>query len=555
LRRIIKGEGGTSPIIANLLVLLLLPLVLYEGYLLMETAQNIEVEGVSIEDYNTEMEDGIVTKIEMDLNIHIRNRGARSIKLEKLEYDLMIMPEGEDDIEFDRGEVENIVIRAGRITTISISIENDDEDEIEDIQNSIMEDGGDVEAVAEVHVPLLQIFMDFPITTVTEQFEESFDYEPVVEEYNIYEDDAELEKADETDKDDYILKVPYEIKTNDNEFLSGEVDIEIHMDSDDGEIKSSDNILLEVGDDLVGEHLEFGFDEEDIEELLTEEQDFILYSIIEVEDYISFRPDYEETIESPAMLEGFDVDEGNSTLERTNEDTLQAVEDDDFEYVLRTPYEVNTNDPDFISGGIEIDITMSCGEEIIESSDILEFDIGYSTHEDEWDYIEFGLNDEDVDELLTEEQDIEFTYELTIIYDEEEVITFQPDDPIESVHSDEMLVKYELDVDEAELNETEEHFEVPYLIETQDTAFFKGEDPILVNTTMESEDGTITSSAEFFVEIGEEDEGMIEFSLDEDEIEELIFDSKRLRFTSEVEREGISFEYEHDEIIEWDSLQ
>ncbi len=555
MRRIIKGEGGTSPIIANLLVLLLLPLVLYEGYLLMETAQNIEVEGVSIEDYNTEMEDGIVTKIEMDLNIHIRNRGARSIKLEKLEYDLMIMPEGEDDIEFDRGEVENIVIRAGRITTISISIENDDEDEIEDIQNSIMEDGGDVEAVAEVHVPLLQIFMDFPITTVTEQFEESFDYEPVVEEYNIYEDDAELEKADETDKDDYILKVPYEIKTNDNEFLSGEVDIEIHMDSDDGEIKSSDNILLEVGDDLVGEHLEFGFDEEDIEELLTEEQDFILYSIIEVEDYISFRPDYEETIESPAMLEGFDVDEGNSTLERTNEDTLQAVEDDDFEYVLRTPYEVNTNDPDFISGGIEIDITMSCGEEIIESSDILEFDIGYSTHEDEWDYIEFGLNDEDVDELLTEEQDIEFTYELTIIYDEEEVITFQPDDPIESVHSDEMLVKYELDVDEAELNETEEHFEVPYLIETQDTAFFKGEDPILVNTTMESEDGTITSSAEFFVEIGEEDEGMIEFSLDEDEIEELIFDSKRLRFTSEVEREGISFEYEHDEIIEWDSLQ
>jgi len=535
LQRIINGKGNIPPIIIIVVVILLIPLFLFEGYLLMDSAEKIEVEDVYVDEYETEIEDGTgdITKIEMILNIDIRNSSPRNLKIEKLEYELIIELEdkGLEEIEFDRGEVEDKTIRGGDITTISMPIENEDEQDIENIQDYILEKGGKVDAVAEVHVPLLQIFMDFPVTTVSEVLRESFEYEPILAAYEVDDQNAKLEKAGEDEEADHVLKIPYEIETNDNEFLSGDVDIETTMESDDGKITSSDITQLRIGEERKGNFI-FGLDENDIEELLTNDQTIEFYSDIGFEEDLSFQRNH-PSIESPAVLEDFEVDEDNATLEESN--------GEESEYVLKTPYEIITNDNDFISGVVDI-YTIMTDHDKITSFDNIQFEIG----EDKEGHLRFRLDECDVEELLTEDQTIEFSSDISY---EEEDISFERDH--ESVYSQAMLVEYDIDGDDAELNETKKHLEVPYHIETKETAFFEEGGIILVNTTMESEDGTIISNSGFEIEIGETKEGTLEFELDDDEVDELKNHSKTLQFVSDVERDEVSFEFDHDEEGEW----
>lgn len=535
LQRMINGEGSIPPILVYLIVLLLLPLFLYEGYLLMDISEKIELEDVYIEGYTTETEEGTdnVTRIEMDLNIDIRNPTPRSLQIEKLEYELVIEPEQFEleDIEFDSGILYHKTIGGGGVTTISMQVENEDEQDIEKIQDYILEGDGSVDVFAEVHVPLLQILVNYPITTVSEELRMGFEYESILGDYEVDEQNATLEKAEEEDEADHVLKIPYEIETNENEFLSGEVDIDTTMESDDGKITSVDSTRLQIGEDRKGDFT-FGLDEGDTEELLTNDQTIEFYSDIGFEDELSFKRIH-PNIEAPAMLEDFEVDEDNATLEESD--------DEDSEYILKTPYEIITNDNDFISGVVEINTTMTDYHKIF-SYDIIEFEIG----EDKEEYLRFGLDEDDVEELLTEDQTIEFSSD--ILYEEED-ISFDRDH--ESVDSQAMLVEYEIEGDDAELDETEEHMEVPYYIETNETAFFEEGGIISVYTTMESEDGTIISNTSFEIEIGAMEDGILEFELDEDEVEELRNDTKTLQFVSDVERDDVSFEYDHEEEGEW----
>jgi len=535
LQRMINGEGSIPPILVYLIVLLLLPLFLYEGYLLMDISEKIELEDVYIEGYTTETEEGTdnVTRIEMDLNIDIRNPTPRSLQIEKLEYELVIEPEQFEleDIEFDSGILYHKTIGGGGVTTISMQVENEDEQDIEKIQDYILEGDGSVDVFAEVHVPLLQILVNYPITTVSEELRMGFEYESILGDYEVDEQNATLEKAEEEDEADHVLKIPYEIETNDNEFLSGEVDIDTTMESDDGKITSVDSTRLQIGEDRKGDFT-FGLDEGDTEELLTNDQTIEFYSDIGFEDELSFKRIH-PNIEAPAMLEDFEVDEDNATLEESD--------DEDSEYILKTPYEIITNDNDFISGVVEINTTMTDYHKIF-SYDIIEFEIG----EDKEEYLRFELDEDDVEELLTEDQTIEFSSD--ILYEEED-ISFDRDH--ESVDSQAMLVEYEIEGDDAELDETEEHMEVPYYIETNETAFFEEGGIISVYTTMESEDGTIISNTSFEIEIGAMEDGILEFELDEDEVEELRNDTKTLQFVSDVERDDVSFEYDHEEEGEW----
>jgi len=535
LQRMINGEGSIPPILVYLIVLLLLPLFLYEGYLLMDISEKIELEDVYIEGYTTETEEGTdnVTRIEMDLNIDIRNPTPRSLQIEKLEYELVIEPEQFEleDIEFDSGILYHKTIGGGGVTTISMQVENEDEQDIEKIQDYILEGDGSVDVFAEVHVPLLQILVNYPITTVSEELRMGFEYESILGDYEVDEQNATLEKAEEEDEADHVLKIPYEIETNDNEFLSGEVDIDTTMESDDGKITSVDSTRLQIGEDRKGDFT-FGLDEGDTEELLTNDQTIEFYSDIGFEDELSFKRIH-PNIEAPAMLEDFEVDEDNATLEESD--------DEDSEYILKTPYEIITNDNDFISGVVEINTTMTDYHKIF-SYDIIEFEIG----EDKEEYLRFGLDEDDVEELLTEDQTIEFSSD--ILYEEED-ISFDRDH--ESVDSQAMLVEYEIEGDDAELDETEEHMEVPYYIETNETAFFEEGGIISVYTTMESEDGTIISNTSFEIEIGAMEDGILEFELDEDEVEELRNNTKTLQFVSDVERDDVSFEYDHEEEGEW----
>jgi len=539
LQRIIDGEGSFPPIAVIAVVILLLPLFLYEGYLLMDASEKIEVEDVYVGDYTTEIEEGTenITKIEFDLNINITNHATTSVKIERLEYDLVIEPDDmeKEDIEFDSGEVYHKIIQGGTVTTISIPVENEDEDDIEKIQDYLLEEEGKIEAVTEIHVPLLQIVVDFPVTAVSEELIETFDYEPVLEDYDVDDQNATLEKADETDDADHFLKVPYLIETNENEFLSGEVGIETYMESSDGEITSSDSILLEIGDKREG-NFSFGLDENDTEELLTEDQNIEFYSDITLEDDISLQRDH-PSIESPAMLEDFEVDEDNATLE-------EADDDEDSDYVLKTHYEIITNDNDFITGEVEIDTTMTDYKNIT-SRDEITFEIG----EDKEGYLRFGLDEDDIEELLTEDQTIEFYSDISY---EDEDISFEREH--ESVESEAMLVEYEIEGDEAELDETERHMEIPYYIETQETAFFEEGGNISVTTYMTSEEPLyITSNATFEIEIGETEDGFLIFELDDDEVKELSEEDKTLQFVSDVERNDISFEYDHEEEGEWEA--
>ncbi len=661
MRRIINREGSTPSIVVYLLILLLLPLFLYEGYLLQQTAAQIEVEGVSVEDYTTEIEDGVTTKIEMDINIDIRNHAPRNVKIERLEYDLMIEPEDFEleDIELDSGELHNEIIYGGSLTTISLPIENEEEEDIEKIQDYIMEEEGEVEAVAEIHVPLLQLVIDYPITTVSEQLVESFGYEPILESYEIG-DEVEEENitVEENGPDsDYDLIVPYNIETNDNEFFSDDIEIEVIMTDDDENIEGKDTIELEIGKPEKG-NLIFGLDEEETEDIFTEEQTFTFTPEIKLEDFtfkhdpyvvdspatlskyeigddvegenvtivkdeedsdqllkipynfeteesdyfegdaeivvtmadddeniegrdtteltigenkkgnFTFSLDENETediftedqiftftpeiklehftfqhdpyeVDSPAVLEEYEVDSENSTLE-------EAGEDFDSEYVLKTPYQIQTNENDLISGEVEIIATMteltdSDGPEI-GSTDTINFNVG----EDPEGNISFELDEDDIEELLTEDQTIEFYSDITY---EEEDISFEREH--ESVDSKAMIVEYKIYGDDAELDEDEEHMEIPYYIETQETAFFEDGGNILVNTTMVSEDGNVSSSTSFDIEIGETKQEMLEFELDDDEIKELREDDKTFTFTSDVERNDVTFEYDHEEEGEW----
>ncbi|MFW5953033.1 MAG: hypothetical protein ACOCSJ_02625 [Candidatus Natronoplasma sp.] len=505
--------------------------------MLMEAAEKIEVEDVYVSEYTTEIEEGSdnITKIEVELNIDIRNPTPTDVQIERLEYDLMIEPADleQEDIEFDSGAIHHRTIHGGGVTTISMPIENEDEDNIEKIQDYLLEEEGELEAVTEIHVPLLQIVVDFPVTAVSEQLRETFVYEPVLEGYDVEDQNATLEKAEEADDADHVLKIPYEIETNENEFLSGEVLLETNMESFDGEITSSDSIMLDIGDNKEG-NFTFGLDENDSEELLTEEQNIEFSSDITLDDDISFEEYHDRSIESPAMLEDFEVDEDNATLE-------EAGDDDNSDYVLKTPYEIITNDNEFISGVVEIDTTMTDYVNIT-SNDHIDFEIG----EDKDGYLRFGLDEDDVEELLTEDQTIEFYSDIT---SSEGDVSFDCDH--DSVHSKAMLVEYEIEGDEAELDEVEEHLEIPYYIETQETAFFEEGGNISINTTMESEDGTIRSSTTFDIEIGETEEGNLIFELDDDEVNELRDEDKTLQFTSDVERDNISFEYDHEEEGEW----
>ncbi|MEF8836132.1 MAG: hypothetical protein V5A76_08255, partial [Candidatus Thermoplasmatota archaeon] len=170
----------------------------------------------------------------------------------------------------------------------------------------------------------------------------------------------------------------------------------------------------------------------------------------------------------------------------------------------------------------------------------IEFEIG----EDKEDNLTFGLDEDDIEELLTETQDIDFSSDISY---EEEDISF--DREHESVHSQAMLVNYTIEADEAELNENE--LEIPYYIETNETAFFEEGGNVSVTTTMESEDGNITSSTSFEIEIGETKEDDLKFGLNDDEVENLTREEKTLTFVSDVERDNISFEYDHDEEGEW----
>ncbi|MBS3790849.1 MAG: LEA type 2 family protein, partial [Candidatus Thermoplasmatota archaeon] len=520
------------------IILLLLPIFLYEGYLLQQTAQQIQVEDAYVEEYNAVTENGYgnVTKIEMELKIEIKNPTATSVRIERLDYELMIEPNNvtREDIEFDSGQIYDQTIHGGGVTTISIPIENEDEDNIEKIQDYILEVEGEVEATVEVHVPLLQIYVDLPVTTVSRQLKESFEYKPILAGYEVDEEDASLERAEEEDEADHILKIPYEIETNDNEFLSGEVDINTTMESVDGNITSSDSNRFEIGESKQG-NFSFGLDKNDTEELLTEYQTIEFYSDIGFEEDISFQRDH-PSIESPAMLEDFEVDEDNATLE-------EAEEGEDSDYVLKTPYEIKTNDNEFISGEVDIHTTMT-DHDTITSSDDIKFEIG----EDKEGNLTFGLDEDDIEELLTETQDIEFSSDISY---EDEDISFEREH--ESVHSQAMLVEYELKGDEAELDVDNKTMEIPYYIETNETAFFEEGGNISINTTMESEDGTITSSAAFNITIGETEEGNLTFGLDEEELTELSEEDKTLQFTSDVERNDISFEYDHDEEVYWEA--
>jgi len=537
LQRIIDGEGSFPPIAVIAVVILLLPLFLYEGYLLMDASQKIEVEDVFVGDYTTEIEEGTenITRIEFDLNINITNNAATSVKIERLEYDLVIEPDDieQEDIEFDSGEVYHKIIQGGTVTTISIPVENEDEDDIEKIQDYLLEEEGKIEAVTEIHVPLLQIVVDFPVHVVSEQLRETFEYQPVLEDYDVDDQNATLEKADETDDADHFLKIPYLIETNENEFVSGEVNIETKMESSDGEITSSDSITLEIGENKEG-NFTFGLYEDDTEELLTNEQNIEFSSDITLEEDISFEGYHDRSIESPAMLEEFEVDEDNATLEE--------AEDDNSDYVLKTPYEIRTNDNEFISGMVEINTTMTDYANIT-STDHIEFEIG----EDKDGYLRFGLDEDDIEELLTEEQTIEFYSDITSSKGD---VSFECEH--DSVHSQAMLVEYEIEGDDADLDEYDEHLKIPYYIETQETAFFEEGGIISVTTYMTSEEPLhITSNASFEIEIGETEDGVLIFELDDDEVEELLKEDKTLQFVSDVERNDISFEYDHEEEGEW----
>jgi len=652
LRRISDGEGNIPPIVVLLLVLLLLPVFLLEGYLLMETAEQIEVEDVYVDNYKTEIEEtGDITKIEMDLKIDIRNSAARNLKIEKLEYDLMIMPDDGRDIEFDQGEVKDITVRGGDVTTISMPIENEDEDDIGDIQDYILEEEGEVEAVVEVHVPLLQIYVDFPITTVSEQLGESFDYEPILESYEIGDEveDEDIKLEENGPDSDYDLIVPYYIKTNENEFISEDIEIEVTM-TDGENIEEKDTIDLEIGGIEEG-NFKFGLDENETEDIFTEDQTFTFTPEIKLEDFsfqhdphevdsqatlekyeigdevegenvtlvgdeedndqllkvpynietaeseyfegeaevkitmtdrediedsdsidleigesdkgnFIFRLDEDETeevftedqtftftpeikwedfsfqldsyeVDSPAALEEYEVDSENSTLE-------EAGDNFESEYILKTPYEIKTNETELISEDMTITPIMTDDNDIY-SEDNITFEIG----DDKEGYIIFELEDEDIEQLLNHTQTIDFSSEI----DSEEDISIQREH--DTVKSQAMLVKYEIYGEAAELNESKNHLEVPYHIETNETAFFEEGGNISVTTMMESEDENITSSTYFEIEVGDGKIENLTFDLTEEEVQELAEEDKTLQFTSDVERERISFEYDHPD-VEWD---
>ena len=530
--QIIKdSEGNIHPILVILAIILLLPLFLYEGYLLMDTAENVEVDDIYMEEYRTEIdeESGVITEIGMDVNIDIKNSGGRDLHIDTLEYDLMIEPDDEEgeDIVFDRGELTDKTVQGSSITTLTLPVENENEDEIDDIQTYILEKEGRIDAVVEVHVPIFQIYLNYPVTTVSEAFMDIFEYRPILADYIVYEQQARLKEGGEAD---HVLEIPYEIDTNENDFVSGEVDIETNLEGDAGEVSSRDHIELSIGDHKEG-NFSFGLYEEETEEILTESQTIEFYSNIGFEEDISFQLDHPD-IESPAMLEELEVDEDNARLEEDGEDD---------EYVLKTPYTIKTNEIDFVSGEVDIKTTMT-DDDTIHSSDEISVEIG----DEEDGNLNFGLEEDDIEELLTETQTIEFSSEITTT---EEDISFERDH--ETVESQAMLVEYVLD-EEAELNREERHLEIQYNIETQETAFFDEGGTISINTTMESKDESITSSDSFEIEIGEREEGILEFELEDDEIDELENESKTFTFTSDVERDEISFEHEHDETVEWD---
>jgi len=418
MQRIIDGDEGASSIIVLVIILLLLPLFLYEGFVLRNTAEKIDVDDVYVDEYRTEADEETenITKIEMDLNIDIKNSASTRVKIHKVEYDLTIETEdyGQEDVEFDSGEVYRKTIKGGGITTISMPIENNDEDKVEKIQDYIFEEKGEIDAVANIHIPLLQILVDYPITTISEELRESFEYEPVLDDYEINDENATLENANETEEGDHVLKIPYEIETNDNEFLSGNAVIETTMETDDGEITSSDSIKLEINDKRRVGNFRFGLYEDDTEGLMTNDQNILIYSDISLGENISFQRDH-------------------------------------------------------------------------------------------------------------------------------------PD-----IHSPPVLVEYSINGDEARLNETSDPptLEVPYYIETDEGAFFEEGGDVAVTTTMESEDGTVTSSTSFEIEVGETEEGNLTFELTEEEAIELKNEDKTLLFTSDIERDEVSFEYEHGE-SEW----
>ncbi|MEF8836079.1 MAG: hypothetical protein V5A76_07990, partial [Candidatus Thermoplasmatota archaeon] len=383
MQRIIRDdEGNVPPIFIYLVVILLLPLFLYEGYLLQQTAQQIEVEDAYVEEYTTVTDNGYenITKIEMELKIDIKNPTSTSVQIERLDYELMIEPNDvtQEDIEFDKGEIYQETIHGGGVSTLSMMIENDNEDDIEKIQDYILEEEGSVEAIIEVHVPLLQIYVDLPVTTVSQRLKESFEYKPILADYQMDDQNATLEKATEGDEGDHVLKIPYEIETNDNEFISGVANIDTTLESDDGNITSSDSIQFEIGEGKQG-NFSFGLDEEEIEEILTDNQTIGFHSETHFENNVSIQWSHSQSIESPAMLEDFNVEEDNATLE-------EAEEDEDSDYVLKTPYEIKTNDNDFISGSVKINTTMTDHNNITSSDDI-EFEIG----EDKEDNLTFGL--------------------------------------------------------------------------------------------------------------------------------------------------------------------
>jgi len=540
LQRIIKKDEGTVPqVLAYVLIILLLPLFLFEGYVLMETSEQVEVEDIYVENYEGEIDEETdnITKIEMDLKIDIKNSADRDLEIEKLEYELMIKPEDKtlEKIEFDEGEVEDKTIYGDDITTISMPVENEDEQEIETIKQYILEEEGEVDAVAEVHVPLLQTYIDLPLTTVSEKLEESFEYEPILEDYGVYEDEVNLERSEDKDEEHHVLRVPYEIETNDNKFLSGEVEVFTVMESTDGVITSSDSTLFDIGDDVEGDFL-FLLDKDDTEELLRGNQTIEFYSDIVFEDDLSFYREHED-IESPAVLEDFEIEEDNSTLE-------EAEDEEESDHILKTPYEMITNENEFVEGDIEIDIIMESVEAGITSSDEIRLEIG----DDREGYLRFGLDEEETEELFTEEQTLEFSSEVTPV---EEDISFNLEH--QSVDCGAVLEEFEVDEDdltleEAKDDEASDHIlKTPYEIITSEDDLVSGEVQIITTMT----DGEkITSSDEIRLEIGDDSEGYLRFGLDEGDTEDLFTEEQTLEFSSEITtvEEDISFDFEHQSV-------
>ncbi len=111
--------------------------------------------------------------------------------------------------------------------------------------------------------------------------ERTIDYTPVLEDYQFHTDNATLEES--TGTSDYLLNIPYNLKTNENDFLSGSIELTTVMENKTGAISSSDQISITLGEDRNSE-LKFQISESGVESLITNSQEIQFSYIISKDD-------------------------------------------------------------------------------------------------------------------------------------------------------------------------------------------------------------------------------------------------------------------------------